>query len=170
MLENKQTFEENFKNMPVLSSSRLILKKIGPQDYSSIIDITMYDGESCKDESDVKNIITKINTDIINEKSLHWGIFLKESSQLVGVCGYYRGFENNCGEIGYVINTEYQGNGFMSEAVSVLCEFGSVNLKLDFIFAYTDEKNFSSQSVLKKNNFINVSIDKGELKYAYNAK
>jgi len=170
MLKNNHTFEENFKNMPVLTSSRLILKKITPKDYASIIDITMYSGEGCNDESDVNNIITKINADISNQKSLHWGIFLKENSRIIGVCGYYRGFENNCGEIGYVINKEYQGKGFMSEAVSVLCKFGEVNLSLDFIFAYTDEQNLASQAVLKKNKFLNVSKDKSELKYAYNTK
>jgi len=165
MLTTEQILKQNFEIAPLLSSSRLILKEIKPCDYSSIIDITMYDGATCKDEEDVKNILKKIDNNAKKGETFHWGIFLKESEKIIGVCGYYRGFKNNCGEIGYVINSEYRGKGFMSEAVQCLSSFGFGTLKLDTIVGYTNELNKASQSVLKKSGFKGVISDQDDLKF-----
>ncbi len=165
MLTTEQILKQNFEIAPLLSSSRLILKEIKPCDYSSIIDITMYDGTTCKDEEDVKNILKKIEKNAKKGETFHWGIFLKESDEIIGVCGYYRGFKNNSGEIGYVINTDYRGKGFMSEAMECLTSFGFRTLKLNSIVGYTDELNKASQSVLKKSGFKAVLSDQDDLKF-----
>jgi len=165
MSKKESKFIDNFKFTPTLASSRLVLKKITELDYSSIIDITMYDGATCKNEIDVKNIVEKIYIDVSKGRSLHWGIFLKESKKIIGVCGYYRGFENNSGEIGYAINESFRGKGFMSEAVSSLCDFGFEVLNLNTIVGNTDDLNEASQMVLKKNGFRLIEIDGSDLKF-----
>jgi ribosomal-protein-alanine N-acetyltransferase len=48
-------------------------------------------------------ILVRINADIRNGKSSHWGIYLKETHGIVGTCGFYRGFAGNIGEIGYLL-------------------------------------------------------------------
>ena len=165
MSQTELLVQQDFKIAPLLSSSRLILKEIRPADYSFIIDITMYDGATCKNEEDVAHILEQIDKDAKKGETIHWGIFLKESKEIIGVCGYYRGFKNNCAELGYVINSTYRGRGFMSEAVQCLTSFGFETLKLNSIVGYTDELNKASQGVLKKSGFKAVQSDQDDLKF-----
>jgi len=165
MSTTERILKQNLEIAPLLSSSRLILKEIRPCDYKSIIDITMYDGSGCKDENDVKNILKKIEQNAKKGETFHWGIFLKDSDEIIGVCGYYRGFKNNSGEIGYVINSTHRGKGFMSEAVQCLTSFGFRTLKLNSIIGYTNELNIASQNVLRKSGFKIVKSDQDDLKF-----
>lgn len=156
----------NYNKTPVLNSERLVLKEITPKNYMSIIEISVYDGFFAKDLDDVKIIYDKITVDCKLGESIHWGIFLKSSGKITGNCGFYRGFKNNIGEIGYVLNKEFRGQGIMSEAVNLICNFGFCNLNLSKITAYTDLDNFNSQKVLKRNGFDVIESDNNVLKFA----
>ncbi|MBW2195777.1 MAG: GNAT family N-acetyltransferase, partial [Deltaproteobacteria bacterium] len=88
-----------------------------------------------------------------------------DNNELVGTCGYYRGFAENSGEIGYLLNSSYRGFGIMTEAIKLIVAFGFERLKLNTIIAYTNLSNPASLAVLKRVGFTKVNSDLADLKF-----
>ena len=139
--------------VPALSSKRLILKRIESKDAPSIIDISVYDGFYAKNEEDVLRILDMIDSDIEHGESVHWGISLKSTNEIVGTCGFYRGYPDNIGEIGYILKTAYRGLGIMTEAVELVADYGLLIMLLSGVIAYTDPANEKSMAVLRRAGF-----------------
>ena len=154
-----------FEKIPVLSSDRLVLKEIQPHEVAAIVEISVYDGTFAKDESEAIHILEKINLDVADGEALHWGIFLKNTSDLAGTCGYYRGYANNSGEIGYILRPSFYGLGIMTEAVNLIVNFGFDILKLQSVVAYTDPTNSASIAVLQRAGFNKVRNEGADLKF-----
>lgn len=154
-----------FDEIPILVSDRLILRGVKASDASNIIDLAVYDGFFARNETDVLNILKKINANRAKGESIQWGICLKTNKEIIGLCSYHRGYPNNVGEIGYVLKEAYRGQGFMTEAVKLITNFGLNRLKLDNVVAYTDVTNITSISVLKRAGFNQASNDSGNLTF-----
>jgi ribosomal-protein-alanine N-acetyltransferase len=73
---------------------------------------------------------------------LHWGICLMATGEIVGSCGFYRGFSDTIGEIGYLLKGVHRGYGFMTEAVRCVTDFGLRQIGLKQIVAYTDARRW----------------------------
>ncbi len=144
---------KSIQDIPELENEIYRLKKIAYSEAESIIEISMYDGFQAKTKEDVYEILGKIENDITNEESLHWGIYLKPNGNLIGNIGFYRGFENNTGEIGYVLKEKYRRRGIMTEVVPLVVEYAFNELDLSAIVAYTDYNNTGSIKVLENNYF-----------------
>ena len=155
----------HFAELPVLTSDRLTLKEINHHDVASIVDISVYDDIVATNTTEAIHILEKINADVANGESLHWGIFLNDSSELVGTCGYYRGFDQNSGEIGYILHPSHRGRGLMTEAVKLMVTFGFDGLNLDTIVAYTSPENFASMAVLQRAGFKQVKSEQADFKF-----
>lgn len=154
-----------FAELPVLTSDRLTLKEIEHHDVASMVDISLYDGVFAKNTAEAIKFLEQINVDVANGESLHWGIFLKDSSELVGTCGYYRGFAQNTGEIGYILRPSHRGCGIMTEAVKLVVTFGFDILKLDAVVAYTSPENSGSIAVLQRAGFKKVKNEQDDFKF-----
>jgi RimJ/RimL family protein N-acetyltransferase len=84
-----------------------------------------------------------------------WTIILKSENKMVGdLC--FVGEPNADGEveIGYGTYEEFQGKGFMTEAVGGMIGWAKEQSGLKAIIASTDKRNVASYSILIKNNFI----------------
>ena len=165
-MASEQTINKHyFEKIPVLSNDRLVLKEIQPDEAKAIIEISVYDGIYAKSEVEAIRILEKINLDVAKGEAFHWGIFLKNTSQLAGTCGYYRGFANNSGEVGYVLHPSYRGLGIMTEAVNLIVDFGFDILNLHSIIAYTAPANSASMAVLQRVGFKKVRNEGADLKF-----
>jgi [ribosomal protein S5]-alanine N-acetyltransferase len=151
--------------VPTITSKRLELKRIEKEDAASIIEISVYDGFFAKDETDALRILEMIDINIENGESVHWGIFLKSSNEIVGNCGFYRGYPENIGEIGYVLKAPYRGLGIMSEAVELIVAYGLNIMKLRNVVAYTSLSNEKSMAVLKRAGFHQVENSSETVKF-----
>ena len=70
---------------------------------------------------------------------------------MIGTCGFTKfDYSNNAAEIGYVLNSDYWGKGYCSEAVSKIIEFGFESLKLHRIEARYMKENIRSRNVMEK--------------------
>lgn len=165
MAEHLYDANRPFEYPPVLSSERLRLRKVLPSDNASLIDITYYDGKPARIESEVSVILEKITEDTRKGETLHWAICLKDGNEVVGTCGFYRGFKDNVGELGYILKEAYRGQGIMTEALQVVIDFGFTTMKLKNIIAYTAQTNTSSIQVLKKLAFEEVPSETDYLKF-----
>jgi ribosomal-protein-alanine N-acetyltransferase len=71
---------------------------------------------------------------------------------MIGTCGFTRfDYPNDCGEIGYVLNSAYHGQGIATEVVSKIIEFGFCRLELNRIEAKYMVGNEASRRVMEKN-------------------
>lgn len=83
-----------------------------------------------------------------------WTIVDKEINQMVGdLC--FKGEPNEDGEIeiGYGTYDEFQGHGYMTEAIGVITSWAFKQPNVKNILAETDQANLASHRTLAKNNF-----------------
>jgi [ribosomal protein S5]-alanine N-acetyltransferase len=94
-----------------------------------------------------------------------WTMISKADNKMVGDLGIF-GEPNAEGqiEIGYGTYDEFINKGFMTEAVSGIIKWASMQPGIDSIIAGTEKSNIASFSVLEKNNFSKV----GETELLYN--
>ena len=145
--------------VPLLLTQRLRLRQILSTDMHYLYPISFYNGLPIHTEEGIRNKLAKINEDIQSGNSLHWGIELTENTILIGTVGFYRGFKNKTGEIGYILTEGYRRKGYMLEAVTRVVEFGFTELGLDKIKAYTMGDNTASIQLLLKAGFNEMLSD-----------
>lgn len=84
-----------------------------------------------------------------------WEIILKNENKIIGSCGF-KGLPTIEGkvEVGYMINADYQNNGYMSEALSELINYAFRHERVKTVLAETPKENYSSHKVLLNNKFM----------------
>lgn len=79
-------------------------------------------------------------------------IVLKENSHVIGSIDYKYVPIDGLTEVGYGMNPNYTGHGYMTEALTAFLEFGK-QLGVRTVRADTKPDNFKSQNVLKRCGF-----------------
>jgi ribosomal-protein-alanine N-acetyltransferase len=95
----------------------------------------------------------KIDNDYQEGNSIHWGIIDNASGDIVGTCGYYRGFYGGAGELGCVLLPRFQGQGFMTAALQLAINFGIGQMMLRRIWAATATENHKAGKLFERLNF-----------------
>jgi len=145
-----------YTTFPSISGDRILLREIQATDIEDLIEISFYDGVQAKSVLEATEMQAKINSDYQSGNSIHWGIEDKFTNKIVGTCGYYRGFENEAGELGCVLLPQFRGQGFMTDAMVLAMEFGQNSLELRRIWARTNQDNAKAMKLLERLNFIKV--------------
>ena len=112
-----------------------------------MIEIASFKSGSATAEQALEKI-QRTNTQFQEKIGITWGIEFNGE-----VIGYYRGFENECGEIGYVMRSDFKRRGFMLEATEAAIEFGFKQLELKRIIAVTAIENTPSLELLQRLEF-----------------
>ncbi len=80
-----------------------------------------------------------------------WAVVERASGHMIGTCGFTKlELPHNSGEIGYVLNPEYHGMGYGTEAAERVLRFGFEELGLHRIEAKFMEGNEASRHVMEK--------------------
>jgi ribosomal-protein-alanine N-acetyltransferase len=166
MVSETGSTPHHFEAFPVLSSDRLLLREIVPNDLPTILEISFYDGKLAADEAEAMRFLKKTQAHQAQGESVHWGICLRTDDEVIGTCGYYRGYPGNVGEVGYVLKAAYRGQGIMTEAVKRVVEFGLDTMRLANVVAYTSSTNLPSVGVLRRAGFHLVDGESKDLKFA----
>ncbi|WP_166000656.1 GNAT family N-acetyltransferase [Bacillus sp. Cs-700] len=77
-------------------------------------------------------------------------IVTKNENQIIGTITLRIDKNNNKGELGYWIGRDFWGNGFATEAVNRMIEFGFKHLDLNKVWASAISRNKASIIVLEK--------------------
>ena len=149
-----------FKSFPELSTSRLELKEVTENDLERLIEFAISDPEIEDRRQACISIIERTSKMFKNREALNWGLYI--DNVLLGTCGYYRGFSDDTGEIGYVMHPDSRRKGYMKEAALEIIRFGFEDLGLKRIVAYTDPGNEISINLLKTLNFTHCATDKDD--------
>ena len=85
-----------------------------------------------------------------------WAITEKESGRLIGSCGLHPDFKRmheGARMLGYVLDEDAWGKGYMTEAAKALIQFGFCEWNLDIIGVYHFSYNMRSRRVIEKCGF-----------------
>lgn len=143
----------------ILSTDRLVIKELTEEDMNELF--LLYR------DPEIMEFIDDISNTLEIEKEKHrayiryayqyygfglWGIFLKESMQLIGRCGVelksVEGKEEY--EIGYLIGKKYQGNGYARECTEAILQYFFQHYDVNRIIAVIDQKNTRSINLVQK--------------------
>lgn len=83
-----------------------------------------------------------------------WKMILKDSREMIGDLCFKGPVQEHAVEIGYGISPEYEGKGYMTEAVQAMTQWAFRQKNIIFVEAETDPENKASQRVLEKCGFV----------------
>jgi ribosomal-protein-alanine N-acetyltransferase len=171
LAENKNKMK--FNPFPEIKTERLVLRKIKESDYDVILFlrsdkivnkfIERPENRKTKNETDAIKFIKEISENAKNNKSIAWGITLKNNPKIVGtICLWNFSNDRQIAEIGYDLNPAFQRKGIMDEALKSILNFGFNKLNLYKIEAFTHKENKSSIRLLENNRFLFIENRKDE--------
>jgi 8-oxo-dGTP diphosphatase len=101
-------------------------------------------------EADARMWIGLVRSDHAAGRPRRFAVALRESDRLIGGAGLdgSSGDGSNEPALGYWLGRPFWGNGYGSEMVAALIDYGFRKLGLETIRAYTDPENAASQRVL----------------------
>lgn len=110
---------------PVLETSRLILSQLSIADSNCIFElfsnasvVEYYDLAAFTDVSQATGLIEFFNSRFEEKSGIRWAIRLKETNQLIGICGFNSwDIQMKNAVIGYDLLPEFWGEGITTEAV-----------------------------------------------------
>lgn len=151
----------NFQTFPVLTTSRLVLRELTESDTGAVFAIrsdfavTRHNiGPAYRNHSDAAQLIESIRANFRDKTELRWGIALRESNRIIGMCGFnYWMRVDDRAAIGYDLAQAHWRRGYMSEAIRVIIRFGFEQMALNRIEADCSLDNTASIALLKKLGF-----------------
>jgi [ribosomal protein S5]-alanine N-acetyltransferase len=151
---------------PILQSERIRLRNLVPADAENAFEICYFNRIKSKDVAEAAEMIGKIEERYQEGTSIHWGIEDLATGEIIGTCGFYRGFANESAEVGYIMKEKFRRSGYMAEAVRLAVEFAFNEMQVKKVFANTAQTNLASHGVLRKNGFVAATItETGDLQF-----
>jgi len=155
-----------FNKFPKLSSEKILLREILVVDIPDIVEISYYNGKQAENLTQAMDMQESINQGYILGNSIHWGIINRTSNEIMGTCGYYRGFKKGTGELGFILLANFRRQGIMTEALKLAIDLGINKMKLHRIVAITGKQNHNAIKLLERLNFrVADDLQNEEIKY-----
>ncbi len=155
---NRDEICKIFRDPPKMVTERLILRKMKRSDSHDMYEYAknpivtkflLWDPHP--DELYTERYLEYINSLYRDGDFYDWAVTLKNSKKMIGTCGFTKfDFQNNCAEIGYVINPDFWGQGIAPEAIRSVMRFGFISLNLHRIEARYIYGNEQSRKVMEK--------------------
>ena len=157
-----------YKIFPTISNQVVSLRSVIESDLEELIEISFYETVRAQTKEDAYEMQLKINNDYETGNSIHWCIIDSITNKIVGTCGFYRGFQNEAGELGCILLPHHRGFGYMTSALLLAVQYGKNAVGLSRIWASTSKENKEAIKLLERLNFIcsHESID-GEMKFEF---
>ncbi len=141
-----------FKPFPTLTTPRLILRKVQKKDLDDIYEYCRLPS-SCKyaqwqpheDRGVTKQYLAWLFSAMRHGAYFTWVIELRETGRVIGTCSFVNMDEEyKIAEIGYGIGKRFWGNGYATEAVRAVMDYGFTRVGLLKVNARIMRENLSS--------------------------
>ena len=152
--------------MDRLITDRLIIRPITEQDYSDICKYGCDEGTGKymiywpKSKQNIRKFIDECTTSM-NSSTVTWyefAIKLKENNKVIGNISLM--IKEQFAEIGWISNSEYWNNGYMTEAVREIIKYAFHKLYITKIIATCTNKNRASYRVMEKCGLTKIKEEK----------
>ena len=149
----------NFHGTPTLETERLILRRLVIEDAQSFFDTSMSDERvtdnlikgAHKSISESVERVTNIVNEYEDQEFCYWGIELKATGELIGAIDFYH-FDfptENC-EVGFTLGYEWWNQGYGTEALKAVMDFGFSHMNIHKIAAAHNTDNPASGKIMQK--------------------
>lgn len=145
-------------NLPTIETERLLLRKITLNDASDMFEYasnpkvseyTMWSTHTSIE--DTKYFLKSLTKMYKRRELVDWGIVHKAEKKFIGTCGFVEwSMTHSRAEIGYALSARYWREGYMSEAVNAVIEFGFREMLLNRIVGRCEVNNIASARVMEK--------------------
>lgn len=144
-----------------LETPRLLLKNISSSDRDFIlkqfsddaINKYLFDAEPMKDISEADELIS-FYTQTEPRIQHRWILTEKSSGKKIGTCGFHCwNKQEQTVELGYDLQSDFWGKGFMSEAMEIILQFAKDKMKVKKIYAHIFVDNKKSINLVQKFDF-----------------
>ena len=148
---------------PTLETSRLILRSLVPEDAASLRrwlardEIYTYWGRKASKgerEPELMFIDPRPWVKRKPDPDFKWGIVLKETNAVIGDVSIFDIENARMGSVGYRLDPDLWGHGYVTEALRAAVEFIFTHTELDRLYATADVRNTASNRVLEKCGFV----------------
>jgi ribosomal-protein-alanine N-acetyltransferase len=155
------TLDEAFAHLPILSTNRLLIRKMQMTDAEALFTIksdlqvtSQYGQEPHRSLEETREWIQRRVINYERRDTIFWVITLRDEDTAIGSCCFWN-FDPSfrCAEIGYELHPLYWHKGIMSEALSAILTYGFVELGLRRIEASPLAINEPSKNLLLKLGF-----------------
>ena len=151
----------NYQPFPILESERLIFRQLKDSDAPEVFKLRSNPDNMkyiprplLKNEEEALAMIHMMNGKIAENTDINWAVCIKNTDKIIGFMGFYRTqAENYRTEIGYMILPEYEGKGYVTEAVKTMLNYAFNSVGFHSVDAVIDPDNVGSEKVLLKNGF-----------------
>lgn len=138
-----------------IKTGRLVLKPLGKSYLNSTIRYAM-DYENTKfmcylpDETveEAEEFLTNVENEWKKEEPQFLEFAVIYDDEHIGAVSMY--FENDAGELGWIIHKDHWGNGFAYEAAKALIDYVKSEIKVNHFLAHCDTENIASYKVMEK--------------------
>ena len=144
-----------------LTTDRLILRRLDERDaeaqyaiHSDEVAMRYWSGPAWTDMSQAHASIVRALDGYSNGNALLMGITLRETGEMIGNFNLYAFSESNrrC-DVGYALNREYWGKGYLGEAMTAALDYAFNDLDLNRVEADIDPRNEASAKLLERKLF-----------------
>ena len=151
----------DFNEFPVLETERLKLRDMLPSDVTALLRhfgnpevVSFIDSQPIKTIDQANEWLRWMGGFFAAKDGLRWGIVLKDDGEFIGSAGLHNwNREANYAEIGVDIAPPYWRQGYATEALKTLVQFGWEKMGLNRIEADIVKGNMASMRVLEKDGF-----------------
>ncbi|HKJ15957.1 MAG TPA: GNAT family N-acetyltransferase [Xanthomonadales bacterium] len=146
---------------PILHTPRLVLRPVQEGDvediyaiYSDETALEHFAREPLEDLADAQKMLDDNLAFDEDKAAKFWAICLAESDRMIGTFTLFHISESNRrGEVGYILNREFWGNGYASEALKCMIDYCFDTLEFGRLEADVDPANTGSLRLLERNGF-----------------
>ena len=154
----KETIYRLFSHIPTLETPRLVLRAMRVSDAPDMFDYARRPGVTVyllwtphQNIEHTREYLTYIGQRYRTGDFFDWAIVERQSGRMIGTCGFTSfNFDADAGEIGYVLNPDFQGQGLCTEAVGRVIRFGFEDLSLHRIEARYMQGNDRSRRLMER--------------------
>lgn len=158
--------QESTKQFPQLQTERLCLRQLSLLDARDVFEVfsneevtKYYDLATFTTIERAERFINRMNEKFATSEGIRWAIALRSTNRLIGTCGYNAVYSSSRRAIiGYELKQDHWGQGYMTEALHAMIEYGFVELQLNRLEAFVIPGNERSFQVLSKLGFVEEGI------------
>ena len=149
-----------FETFPSLHTKRLDLIEIKQEHLGDIFKLfgdrkvtRFYNIVTLVEEKEAQKLIDWFQHRFTEKSGIRWGIALKGERNIIGTIGFNNFTPHHRANIGFDLRAEFWSQGFMTEALQTVINFGFDNLAINRIEAEVMQGNAASEKVLSKAHF-----------------
>jgi len=150
----------DLSEFPVLETERLILRAPRISDAADVLVfrgdpiVQKYDDPIIHTVEEAETFINELLDEYRTQEGISWAVELKDQGIVIGCFGLHHWNQyHRRAEAGYGIGQAYWGQGYGSEALKAMLQYGFETMNLNRIYAGTIADNYESVRLLERNGF-----------------